>query len=114
MRVEIIPADRDTVVEYSVAGANPSNLLLNFNVYDDIAPLESNYQVPNYDTRYIADSFKTLDPNKTHTIYRDNKHIARSENSPWIPANPPNFHNRNPAPRSVTIVGWNVAGSNAT
>lgn len=86
---------------------------MNFNVYDDIAPIPVGYTAPTYDTRYVGESFKALDPNKVHTIYRDNKPLAKSENTPWLPANPPNFNNPNPGPRAVTIVGWKVDGSNS-
>lgn len=76
MRVEIIPADRDSVVIYDQASTgNAANLLMNFNVWDDIDPIP-NFQVPAYTARYASETFKALDCNKVHTIYRDNKPLA--------------------------------------
>ena len=86
---------------------------MNFNVFDDIDPIAA-YQVPNYASRYASETFKALDPNKVHTIYRDNKPLARSQSTPWMTANPASFNDPNPGPRAVTIIGWKVDGSNST
>lgn len=83
----------------------PSNLLMNWNIYDEIETVQ-NYVVPPYSERYPSETFKALDPNKVHTAFRDNKPLAGSQKTPWLLANPPNFNSFNAGPKAVTIVGW--------
>ena len=64
--------------------------------------------MPNYGTRFTADTFKLLDANKAHTVYRSNRALARSMNTPWFNANPSNFTLTTGGPRAVTAVGWKI------
>jgi len=81
------------------------NVLQGFNVYDDIN-IVSGWTVPNYSDRYLSESFKMLDPNKATTVYRNNRPLARSMNSPWFDANPSALTTSTGGPRAVTVLGW--------
>lgn len=95
----------------NTGGAN--NQIMNFNVWDTINA-ESSWQVPPYGIRFIDDSFKPLDPTKPHVIYRNNRPLAHSMNSPWFDCNPSNFQNSTGGPRALTVVGWNITGVTGT
>jgi len=40
--------------------------------------------VPTYDTRFVGETFKMLPGDKPHTVFRNNRPLAHSENSPWF------------------------------
>lgn len=67
--------------------------------------------MPAYGTRYLQESFKQLDPNTPHTVYRDNRPLAKQMNTPWFDANPPNFTTTTGGPRAVTVIGWKAVNS---
>lgn len=71
MKIEIIPACRD-VVPTNATPARTPNMLENFNIFDDINMVD-NFVPPGYEARFKNESFKILDPRKSHTIYRDGK-----------------------------------------
>ena len=85
-------------------------MLQNFNVYDDISIVQ-NWTVPAYGTRYTQESFKQLDPNTPHLVYRDNRPLAKQMNTPWFDANPPNFTTTTGGPRAVTVIGWKAVNT---
>lgn len=105
VRIEIVPNDRNNTAFINAAPEN--NLLMNFNVYDDIS-ITPNWTVPAYTDRVMNSSFKLLDTNRTHTVLRNNRPLARSMNTPWFNANPPNFTTTTGGPRAVTVVGWKI------
>ena len=104
VKIEVTPNDRESV---PVGGGQPSNLLQNYSVYDDIN-IVSGWTVPTYNDRYVSETFKQLDPSKSHVIYRDNKPLAAQMNTPWFDANPSNFTISTGGPRAVTAIGWRV------
>ena len=104
MKVEITPNDRESI---AVAGQVTPNLLQNFNVYDDISIVNS-WTVPAYQQRYTSETFSQLSPDKAQVIYRNNRPLARSQNTAWFDANPPAFSTSTGGPRAVTVIGWRV------
>ncbi len=109
MKVEIIPAARESVVlaDSTVTTGSPDQLE-NFNVWDDIDMVDS-FIPPSYDPRFKTDNFKILDPRRPHTIYRDGRQLAKQMNSPWVDANPPSYSVVNELPKATTVIGWKVS-----
>ncbi len=70
--------------------------------------------MPAYDVRFQGETFKMLEGNKGHTIYRDNRPLARSQKTPWFDANPANFTTTTGGPRAVTVVGWDVQATSGS
>ena len=106
LKIEIVPSKRMTTADVSNTGGG-NNQLMNFNVWDTINA-ESGWSVPAYGIRYIDDSFKPLDPTKPHVIYRNNRPLAQSMNSPWFDANPATFTVTTGGPRALTVIGWKM------
>lgn len=109
VKIELTPADRESVPDINGNAAN--NLLLNFSVYDEINIIQG-WTVPNYQNRYLSQTFKQLDPNKTALVYRDNKPLAKQMNTPWMNANPSAFTVSTGGPRAVTVIGWRISNPN--
>ncbi len=90
-----------------------NNQLMNFNVWDTINA-EAGWSTPPYGIRFIDDSFKPLDPTKPHVVYRNNRPLAHSMNTPWFDANPATFTVTTGGPRALTVIGWKLDSPSGT
>ena len=83
VRIELLPLVQMAVTSMNDAGGVQSNVLQNFNIWDDIDATTA-WTVPTYDTRFVGETFKMLPGDKPHTVFRNNRPLAHSENSPWF------------------------------
>lgn len=108
LKLEIVPAVRTQVEEGSGQGGNNNNMLEMFNVWDSIN-VTTGWTIPNFTARFDNETFKMLDARNSHTVFKNNRPLAVSQNTPWFDANPSAFTVSTGGPRAVTVIGWKVS-----